>query len=123
MQMTIKLSAMRFFAFHGVMPQEQVVGADYQADLELLVDVNATAYRNDLLDGTVNYAEVHAVVKREMQQSSQLLEHVVYRVTVTILRTFPSVLRVKITLAKLNPPIIATLSAASVALELNRSEL
>lgn len=39
----ISLNAMRFYAYHGVLPQEKKVGNWFSVDLELSVDLSRAA--------------------------------------------------------------------------------
>ena len=63
-EMYIRLDGMKYFAFHGVLPQETVVGAEYTVNLRLKTDFTHAA-ETDELDGTINYASVHEAVKSE----------------------------------------------------------
>ena len=118
--MRIFLSNLDFYAFHGVLEQERIVGGSYLADVVLDVNVTAEAYNYDELSGTVNYAAVYEVVKAEMQVPSKLLEHVVMRIARRLLDEFPLVEHVEICLTKVNPPMGASCKGASVKLCLSR---
>ncbi len=116
--MTIQLRQLRFYAYHGALPQERVVGSDYVVDLVLTVDVDATAYEADNLEGTVNYADVFEAVCAEMSIPSRLLEHVAHRIATRLLKAFDKVLKVDVTLCKANPPMGGATGGASVRLVL-----
>lgn len=122
MLITIQLKAMRFYAFHGVLAQENRVGGDYQVDLKLQVNVDAEAYLHDNLQGTLNYAQVYEHVRMSMNQPSQLLEHAAYRMAKSLLQQFQRIAAVDITLTKVNPPIGGSLAGASVNLTLPREQ-
>lgn len=118
MIMTIHLQQLRFYAYHGALQQERVVGGEYVVDLHLTVDVEASAYASDCLEGTVNYAEVYDCVAAEMKVPSNLLEHVAHRIASRLLKDFPRVLKADVTICKLNPPMGAASSGAGVRLVL-----
>lgn len=118
--MKISLSNLEFYAFHGVLPQERAVGGSYLVDVALEVNVTPSAYNNDELDGTVNYAIVYDMVKSEMQVPSKLLEHVVMRIARRLLDELPLVSSAEISLTKLNPPMGASCKGATVVLFLRR---
>ena len=101
--MYIRMEGMKFYAFHGVLPQENLVGAHYYIDLKLKTDFSHAA-ETDELEGTVNYADIHAAVKEEMQITSQLLEHVCQRIARRLLHDFPTIETIDISLFKENPP-------------------
>lgn len=83
------------------------MGAAFEVGLVLtLNDADAApALHADRLEHTVNYAEVYALVRSEMQQPSQLLEHVAARLAKAVLRGFDLVRRVEVAVTKCAPPI------------------
>lgn len=109
----ITLRQVRFHAFHGVMPQERQVGADFLLDVRVGYPL-AQAMQSDEVGDTLNYATLYDLVAREMQQPSKLLEHVAGRMVETISQTFPQVISVDLELTKLNPPMGADCEGASV---------
>jgi dihydroneopterin aldolase len=115
----ISLRNMRFHAFHGVMPQEQVTGGDFVVSVRAGYDV-ADAMRTDRVEDTLNYAVLYDLVKREMMKPSQLLEHVAGRIGESIFREMPGVKSLDIELTKQNPPMGADCDGASVELHLER---
>lgn len=113
----IYLRDVRFHAYHGVMPQEREVGADFSVSLRALVDVAAAA-DHDMVEVTLNYAELYEVVKLEMLQPSQLLEHVAFRIGQSVFDAFPQVSELEVSVTKLNPPMGADCAGAGVELHL-----
>lgn len=105
--MIIQLPSMRFHARHGVLPQERLTGQDYEVDVRLHLPEYSMlgAILEDNLQGTVNYAEVYEVIRKEMDVPSQLLEHVAARILRSLLSTFTLVERADISLTKQVPPI------------------
>lgn len=119
-QCDIRLEGLRFYAFHGVLEQERRVGGDYTLDLILtLSDADAAIFQDDL-SGTVNYAEVYELVKREMATPSALLEHVAGRILAALFEAFPKVAAATVKLRKDNPPMGATCDGCSVVLTAKR---
>ena len=94
---------MKFYAFHGVLPQENLVGAFYYLDLRLKTDFSCAA-ETDELEGTVSYADIFMVAKEEMNIPSKLLEHVCQRIASRIFQDFPTIEAIDIRLSKENPP-------------------
>ena len=117
--MHIRLSGLQFHAFHGVLPQERVVGADYTVSLRLATDFRKAAEHDDL-QGTVNYAEVYEAVKQEMALPSQLVEHVAWRIGRRILHDFPSVSTAEVAVYKQNPPMGAQCEQVGVEITCSR---
>ena len=97
------LRNVRFYAFHGVLPQERSVGGDYLLNLRVGYPVEK-AMESDEVGDTLNYATLFDLVKREMNIPSQLLEHVAGRIVKAITAAFPAVTSVDLELTKQNPP-------------------
>ncbi|MDK2909501.1 MAG: 7,8-dihydroneopterin aldolase/epimerase/oxygenase [Bacteroidales bacterium] len=111
----IALGQMEFWAYHGCFEEEQVIGTRFMVDLELSVDTSR-AEKTDHLHDTVNYQAVYRVVKKEMETSSKLLEHLGRRILEAIHSKFPSVTHAKIKIAKLNPPLGGKIGSVSITL-------
>lgn len=96
-----------FHARHGVLPQEQSVGGEFRVRLRLsLSEADAAdALCSDSLDGTVNYAEVYELVRKEMERPSALIEHVAARICKVLLHTFSKLREVETAVTKVAPPI------------------
>ena len=108
---------MRFHAFHGVMPQEGRVGADFVVDLRVGYPIERAVQTDDVAD-TLNYARLYQLVGREMAVPSHLLEHVAGRIATAIEDTFPEATSIDLKVAKLNPPMGADCEGAEVEIHL-----
>ena len=117
----ILLSDLCFHAFHGVLPQERLVGGNFVVDLRVGYPL-VQAMTSDQVNDTLNYASLYALVEREMQQPSSLLEHVAGRIAQAIAKTFPQALSIDLTLTKQNPPMGADCKGAGVEMHFVRSE-
>ena len=111
------LKDVRFHAFHGVMPQERMVGADFLVNLRIGYPIGK-AMESDEVGDTLNYAEVYALVAQEMKQPSNLLEHVAGRIVKSVCKNFPLVTSIDLTLMKQNPPMGADAEGAGVEIHL-----
>lgn len=115
----ILLKEIRCYAYHGVAPQENLIGNEYIIDLKLKVDISK-AVRTDEVGDTVNYAEVYQVIKEEMAVPSKLLEHVSGRIIQKLLDRFPSIEGIEFRLSKRNPPMGADIESAGIELYCSR---
>ena len=113
MSSKIYLRNVRFHAFHGVLPQEGIVGNDYLVNLVLDYDFSS-AMQTDELQGTLNYAEVYQKVREEMAVSSKLLEHVAGRIAHRLFSDFPEIQKLQLSITKVNPPMGADSDGAGV---------
>ena len=64
--MFIQMKGIQLYAFHGVDPQENTVGANFYIDLSLKTNFSRAA-QTDNLKETVNYADVYQAIKEEMR--------------------------------------------------------
>lgn len=116
--MKITLNSVRLYAYHGVMEQERTVGGDYEVTLSVTVPDDARALEHDQLDGTVNYAALHDIIRREMAVPAALLEHVAWRIGHAVRKAFPQVQQATVSVTKLTPPLGADCKGAMVTVEL-----
>ncbi|NQV01330.1 MAG: dihydroneopterin aldolase [Bacteroidia bacterium] len=100
----ILLEGMEFFAYHGCFHEEQIIGTRFVVEIELEVDT-AKAEVTDHLEDTVNYQSVYGLVRHEMEQKSQLIEHVGRRILDAIKITFPGITSLQVRISKVNPPL------------------
>lgn len=116
---TIAVEGMDFYAYHGCFKEETLIGTNFKIDIYLTVDTALAEARDDM-DGTVNYVEVYNRVKAQVMIPSKLIEHVAARIRDAVLADFPQVQRVKVKVAKLNPPIGEKIREVNVTLEASR---
>ena len=109
----IELKDMIFYAYHGVMEQERIVGNTYSVSIRLYLDL-ARAMESDNLEDTVNYAAVYEIIRKEMEIPSCLIEHVAGRILKSVKAHFPQVREISVRLSKNNPPIGASIREAAV---------
>lgn len=117
-KMTIFISGLRVYAFHGVLPQERLVGGDYLVDVR--VDYShSLATESDRVEDTLDYSRLHRLIDEEMAIPSALLEHVAGRITRRVQRDFPGMNSVWVRITKVNPPMGAACQGAGVELTLD----
>lgn len=121
MSSKIYLRNVRFHAFHGVLPQEGIVGNDYLVNLVLDYDFSS-AMKTDDLQGTLNYAEVYQKVREEMAVPSKLLEHVAGRIAHRLFSDFPEIQKLQLSITKVNPPMGANSDGAGVEVVLTNDK-
>ena len=110
---TITLNGLRFYAYHGVEPQEAIVGAWYSVSLQM--DTYQTeSVTSDSISDTINYAHTAAIVKQQMEIRSRLLEHAAGRIAHSLLDNFRTLQQVTVSVSKENPPIGIPCSSATV---------
>ena len=113
----IYLRDVRFYAYHGVLPQEGRVGGWYTVNLRVACDLSRAAETDDVND-TVSYAALYELLKREMAIRSNLLEHVAGRILKAIGQEFPQVKGIDLSITKDNPPMGADCQGAGIEVKM-----
>lgn len=112
----ILLEEVKIYAYHGVLPEENIIGTYYLLNLEIHADL-WKASETDVLGDTLSYAEINDLVQEEMQKKSKLLEHVAGRIIRRIHENYQTVTYIKLKILKTNPPMNAELKGAGVEFE------
>ena len=116
---TIRLKNIKIYAFHGCLLEEGQIGSDYLVNLSVRGSLNK-AIKSDELKDTIDYVGLQRTVVEEMEVRSKLLEHVGQRIIDKILTKELLVNYVKVTVAKVNPPIGGDVAEVSVTLSAKR---
>ena len=112
----ISIKGMEFHAFHGCFKEEQMIGNTFIVDVCL--ETNTTrAEMSDDLRNTVNYAVVYELVKKEMEITSKLIEHVAKRILDSITFAFPQITSTELKVSKMNPPVGGKVDSVSVTMK------
>lgn len=115
----IRLTGLRARGHHGVLAFERDGGQWFVVDLEVGLDLQAAALRDDLA-ATVNYAElaerVHAIVGGD---PVDLIESLALRI-VNMCWDYPAVHRVRVTVHKPQAPIEVAFDDVAVTIERSR---
>jgi dihydroneopterin aldolase len=99
---TIELRRMEFFAYHGHLPEERLLGNYFYVDVTANADLSK-AIETDCLDDTVNYQQIYDVVRREMEIPSRLLEHAAGRIVKALYAEVPGIRQLSVKVTKRNP--------------------
>ena len=101
---TIEVNGIKLYAFHGCLPEEELVGGHYIVDVEVTTDFSKSTL-SDKLEDTVDYVSINKIVTEEMAVRSKLIEHVGQRIVENIRANVNGVIRLKVKVTKLTPPI------------------
>jgi dihydroneopterin aldolase len=108
------LKQMVFFGYHGVYPEENKLGQKYIVDLDLRMDLSRAAQSDDVED-TVNYAEIHSLVKGIVEGPPvKLIETLCEKIASTLLGTYTSIIKATVSVTKPNPPFDITFDGVTV---------
>ena len=111
----IRLKNIKIYAFHGCLAEEGKIGSDYLVNLSVRANLSDAAKSDELID-TVDYVHLQKIVKEQMSVRSKLLENVGLRIIDAIFEQVPLVNNIKITVAKVNPPIGGDVAEVSVTM-------
>ncbi len=102
----IHLRDMQFFGYHGVLPQETVLGQRFRATVTIAVDIQK-AGQTDELDDTVSYVGVYDICKEVIEgKPFKLIEAVAETIATRILADYEGqVFGCKVEVIKPDPPI------------------
>ncbi|MFN5355112.1 MAG: dihydroneopterin aldolase [Bacteroidota bacterium] len=103
-------------SFHGCLKEESVIGSRFSVDVLFSGDFYG-AVVNDDLSQTVDYVEVHRIVREEMAVASKLIEHVAGRILNRMKDRFPRVQSCRVEITKYNPPVNGQLGEAIFSIE------
>jgi dihydroneopterin aldolase len=107
-------------AYHGVMQHEAKVGQTFRLDLVLDIDLGE-ASRTDKLKHTVSYdAVVKTAGETFCARRHRLVEAAAGAVAEAVLKSYPQVRAVRVTVHKPHAPIAATFDDVGVTIERSR---
>ena len=109
----ITLESMRFHAFHGVYPEEAILGTEFIVDLSIETSTGLAALTDDLA-ATVNYETIFQAVKIEMETRHALLETLIAAIEKRLKFQFQTLNALKIKVKKMNPPLGGQVGAAII---------
>ena len=109
----ISVNSLNFYAYHGCLEEEGIIGGIFLVDLKIFTDYSQAAV-NDDLSLTVDYCTVYEIVKYEMMIRSKLIENVVYRIANSLKNKLTRIERVEVTVTKINPPVNGDMPSVSV---------
>lgn len=116
------IRGMRFFGYHGVLPEENRLGQRFEVDVELTLDLEEAAAADDLAK-TVNYADLHARVKRIVEgPPCRLIEALARRIATDLLATYTNINEALVRVTKPHPPFDIHFDGVTVELRRKREQ-
>jgi dihydroneopterin aldolase len=119
--LTIELTGLRFFAYHGLYEEEQRLGADFEMDVVVGYRVHRVPPRS--ITETLDYVSLYQLVQQQMALREDLLETIVCNTALAILHQFAVVEEVDVVLKKLQPPIADFRGTVAVRYHTKRTDL
>jgi len=98
---TVALKDVKCFALHGFYPEEQILGNHFVIDIE--TEFTPLGFDDELYQ-TVNYEDLNSIILEEMKNTQKLLETVLNNIISKVIKQYPFVETVNVSMKKLNPP-------------------
>jgi 7,8-dihydroneopterin aldolase/epimerase/oxygenase len=117
----IKLKNVRVYAYHGCLIEESKIGSDYRIDLEVKVDLEESS-KTDRLQDTVDYVKLNQIIVDQMKIRQDLLEKVGSNIINTIFNELRTIEKIKLSVAKLNPPIGGDVESVQIVMKEKRKK-
>ena len=116
--MRISLDKLVFSGYHGLYAEEKKLGNTYIVDV--LIDFTAKKSIIDNLEQTIDYVQVHALIKKWMEIPTPLLETLVGNMADDILKEQFLAEKVMVKITKQHLPIAEFAGTASVTIDQSR---
>jgi dihydroneopterin aldolase len=115
----IAIEGMEFYSYHGCFKEEKEIGTHFIVDFYFRNDTCRAEITDDLKE-TVSYLDVYQLIKKEMEISSDLLEHVARRILKSVFFEFETIEWAQVKIQKMNPPLGGKMRSVSFSLEEKR---
>jgi dihydroneopterin aldolase len=119
----IRIKKAVFYAYHGVLSEEQSVGGKFEADVDIYTNFRDAAEK-DSLKQTVNYDKAYKYVYQlALEQKYHLIETLAIRIADGLLNKFEQIEKVAVRIRKNNPPLGGIVDCVEVEVIKSRDEL
>lgn len=116
----ITLTGMRFYGYHGVLPEETRLGQGFTVDVEVYTDLRPAGL-TDSLTNTINYGKVYEAVKTVLEGPPyKLIEAVAENIAGKLLESFARAEEIVVRVHKPKAPIPGPLEGVTVEIRRRR---
>ena len=116
---TVALKDVKFYAFHGFYPEEQLTGSYFSVDVEVTFTPQGDT---EDLNLTVNYEVINTIVTVEMKNTQKLLETVVKNIIDQLIHNYSFIEAAIVGIKKLHPPMPGEIGHSFVQLTYTSSK-
>ncbi len=122
MQNIIRIKKATFYGYHGVLSEEQTVGGNFEADVDLYTDFSKAAI-DDNLSETIDYHKVYKFIyKLALDEKHYLIESLAVKIADQLLLNFKRLDKVCVRVRKNNPPLGGVVDCVEVEVIKDRIE-
>ncbi|MCT4593780.1 MAG: dihydroneopterin aldolase [Anaeromicrobium sp.] len=118
----IIMKNLAFFAYHGAISEENILGQKFFVDVEIYADLKK-AGESDRVKDTVHYGEVYGLIKDIVEKKTfNLIESLAENISKEILTNFPKVMEIDVTIRKPEAPVPGIYDYFGVQIRRKRNE-
>jgi len=119
----IRIKKAIFYAYHGVLSEEQSVGGKFEADVDIYTDFSKAA-ESDSLKQTIDYGKVYKFMyKLSLEKKYRLIEALAMNIADELLVNFQQINKVAVRVRKNNPPLGGVVDCVEVEIIKSRDDL
>ena len=112
----IRVTGIKAFGYHGVLPHEATEGQDFIVDLLITLDLRAVSLSDDLRE-TINYADLAQIAHDNIVgERVQLIERLAGRIAEEISSAYSQITSVSVTVHKPHAPVAVVFDDISVTI-------
>lgn len=112
----IRVTGIKAFGYHGVLPHEATDGQEFIVDLLVTLDLRAASLSDDLQD-TINYADLAQIAHDNIVGDRvQLIERLAGRIGEEISSAYSQITSVSVTVHKPHAPVTVNFENISVTI-------
>lgn len=113
----VSIDDIRLFAFHGLYPEERILGNWYT--LDVLVEAESKPNFSDDIANTIDYSQIYAICKQVMAKPVDLLETVAETIARKIRAELSKEVTILVQISKENPPMGLSAGKSTVVYRLD----
>lgn len=112
----IRVTGIKAFGYHGVLPHEATEGQEFIVDLLITLDLRAVSLSDDLQE-TINYADLAQIAHDNIVgERVQLIERLAGRIAEEISSAYSQITSVSVTVHKPHAPVTVDFEDISVTI-------
>jgi dihydroneopterin aldolase len=113
----VSIEDIRIFAFHGLYPEERILGNWYT--LDVIVESETQPNFSDDIANTIDYSQIYAICKLVMANPVDLLETVAEKIAQKIRDEISEEVSILVQISKENPPLGLSAGRSTVVYRLD----
>lgn len=122
MMNVIRIHNATFYAYHGALQEEQIIGGKFEVDVEMQTDFSDAAY-NDDLSKTINYESVYKYMGKIVNDKKfYLIETLSVAIADSLLKKYEMIQSIKVKVRKRSVPIGGVIDFVEAEVNKSRDE-